>query len=253
MRFAYIAPSLLTLLVLSRGAFGEVPVYTSTAITEEMLFADDPNGWARPKVVVPPDFPVDQLTANASGHVDAEFGFDQKGSVKQVRIVKSEPQNPAFERAVLDVAKLWLFSAVLNKDCVPVDSTGNVRIWFEIRDGKGVVSVSGNVRPASAANDSLPRKMEWANRAVILGAVRYPNSARRDGVQADLLVAVRVEAASGNATDSVVTWMEVSSGATATVAESFKTAVLKSLRFAKFKPKDGNNYRVCIPYSFRLR
>ena len=70
---------------------------------------------------------------------------------------------------------------------------------------------------------------------------------------ASLLAAVRIDAATGSATDVVVTWIETSRNASATVAESFKSAVVKSLKAAKFKPREGKDYRVCVPFQFRLR
>lgn len=247
-----IATAVLGTLLISWNVSGETIVYTSTAVTEEMLFADDPKDWAKPKVVVPPEFPIDQLAANARGYVDVEVELNQNGSVKAARIVKSEPQNTGFEKAVLEVVKLWLFHAALNNGCVPRESTGNARIWFEVRDGKGVVSVSGKMEAATPVGD-LPRKMEWESRLEQLATVRYPVTALRDRVEADLFAAVRVDAPTGAAIVTVVTWIETSRNATATVAESFKSAAVKSLKLAKFKPREGKDYSVCVPFKFRLR
>ncbi|MCY7388187.1 MAG: energy transducer TonB [Burkholderiales bacterium] len=192
------------------------------------------------------------MVSKARGYVDADIEFDQKGNIKQVRIVKSEPQNPAFEKAVLDVTKLWLFNAVLTKDCVPVDSTGNVRTWFEVRDGKGVVSVSGNVSAASSPANSVPRKSDWENRKDFALSLKYPTNALRGRVQTDLLAAIRVDAASGVPSDVVVTWIETSGNATPTVVEEIKTAVARSLKRARFTPRAGEAYRVCVPFNFRV-
>ena len=46
---------LLGTLIIASNVCGGIVAYTSTAVTEEMLFADDPKDWAKPKVIVPPD------------------------------------------------------------------------------------------------------------------------------------------------------------------------------------------------------
>ena len=247
------AISLLGTLLISWNASGETNVYTSTAVTEEMLFADDPKDWAKPKVVVPPEFPGDQLAANTRGYVDVEVELNQNGSVKTARIVKSEPQNTGFEKAVLEVVKLWLFHAALNNGCVPRESTGNARIWFEVRDGKGVVSISGNVTATAVPMNSPQRTVEWENRQETLASLGYPVTARLEGVQANLFAAVRIDAATGIVTDAAVTWIETLRYASGRVTESFKIAAVKSLKLAKFKPREGKDYSVCVPFTFRLR
>ena len=252
MYFYRFAVSLLGALLVSYSAFGQPIGYTAFAVTEEMLFADDPKDWAKPKVVVPPQFPSDQLAANTRGYVDVEVNLSIAGDVTAARVIKSEPRNEAFEKAVLEVASLWLFNVPLSNDCVPRESTGNVRIWFDVRDEKPVVSVSGNVSAASAPIGDLPRKADWENKSHVFASMSYPERALRDNVQVKLLAALHVAASTGDVKETVITWMETSSNASTTVAESFKSAVIKHMRRAKFKPRDGKDYRVCVPFEFRV-
>ncbi len=231
----------------------QVVVHTSTAVTEEMLFADDPKDWAKPKVVVPPDFPADQLAVNARGYVDIAVTLDAYGKVKTAQLTKSEPANPAFEKAAMEVVRHWIFHAMFSQECVPVESAANVRTWFELRDGKGVVSVSGAATSTTPSNGL--DKSAWLNRREVAALVKYPAAARRDSIQADANAAIRVNAATGAVADVEVTWLETSPQASTTVIEEIKKAIRTPLMSAKFEPRAGGEnktYRVCVPYTFRV-
>ncbi len=243
------------MLLFSCHAFAQVTAHTSTAKTEEMLFADDPKEWAKPKVVVPPEFPADQLAANARGYVDIAVTLDAFGNVKTAQVTKSEPVNPAFETAAMAVVKLWVFKSVLTQDCTPVESTANVRTWFESREGKGMVSVSGQVTPRSPLPGNALDKSAWLNRKEVAAMVRYPASARRAGIQADANVAIRVNTATGEVADVEITGFHTTPQATEKVIEEFKKSIRTPLMTAKFEPrevKDAKTYRVCVPYTFRV-
>lgn len=220
-----------------------------------MLFADDPKDWAKPKVVVPPKFPADQLAVNARGYVDIAVTLDSFGNVKTAQLTKSEPANPAFETAVMAVVKLWVFNSVLTRDCMPVESAANVRTWFELRDGKGVVSVSGQATPTSPLPDSGFRKSDWLNSKEVLSMMKYPALARRAGIQADAHAAIRVNAMTGSVADVEITRVHTTPQATEKVIEEIKKSIRTSLMTAKFEQreaKDAKTYRVCVPYSFRV-
>ena len=116
-------------------ASAQIALDASSDVTEEMLFADDPKSWLRPKAIVPPEFPAEQLKAKATGYVDIDVSIDKAGKVTSARIVKSNPENKAFEMAVSETIKYWLFRQRADVNCEPIARTSNVRVWFDIRDG----------------------------------------------------------------------------------------------------------------------
>jgi TonB family protein len=233
-----------------------IEVRVAAANSEEMLFADDPKDWAKPKIIVAPVFPEEQLKLNASGRVDVDVALNNQGHVKTFRIAKSEPANPAFEKAVSEVINLWVFHGAIDRDCMPAESNGNVRVWFEVAEGKGKVSVSsqasGNKLVADTAASQL-RKLEWLNKRAAMAAVNYPPEARRDNIQANLLAVAKIDAASGEVSDVAVTWIETTPVfAKERVISAFKSSVTQSLRVAKFAPQAGTSYKVCVPFAFKL-
>ncbi|MBL8523427.1 MAG: TonB family protein [Betaproteobacteria bacterium] len=237
-------------MLLLGGNAGAIEVRQAVANSEEMLFADDPKNWARPKVVVTPTFPEDQLKLNASGKVDVEVVVDAQGTVKSYRIAKSEPANPAFEKAVEEVAKLWLFYVMLDKECVPMESTGNARVWFEAQDGKGKVSVSGQVSQTAASGNA--RKPNMLNRKEAAAGIRYPSEMLRAGVHAMVNAVIRVDGKSGEPLDVGIAWTRTSPDPVRdNIVSSLHAEVKRGMMRAKFAPSEGGNYRVCIPFEFK--
>lgn len=234
-----------------------VEVRQAAANGEEMLFADDPKDWAKPKVVIAPKYPDSQLSLKAAGRVDVDVTLKNTGEVASFRIAKSEPSNPAFEKAVEDVVQLWLFHYKLNKECIPIESSGNVRVWFDVVDGKGTVSVSGAVSPSVAASDAAAQgarpQLGWLNRKEIFSNLRYPAKARRENFRAEMTTVMRIDAMSGKTIDIETTWIETRPAfSSESVKSSFRDSVKDALMIARFAPRPGPNYRVCVPFSFRM-
>ena len=100
---------LLLVAIASCPAIAQIWPRASGAVSEVMLFADDPKTWVSPWAVVPPEYPAEQLAANATGHVDVEVSVDMGGNVTNARIVGSTPENKAFEMAVSQTIKIWMF------------------------------------------------------------------------------------------------------------------------------------------------
>ncbi|MEP7156093.1 MAG: TonB family protein [Betaproteobacteria bacterium] len=256
--FAIFGASVAAILVTNPAAASDVPVYASGPITEEMLFADDPKDWSRPKAVVAPDFPLAQLEAKATGYVDVKVKVDKTGGVTSARIVKSNPENKAFEGAVNETVKMWRFHQRLNRECEPEDATTNVRVWFELRDGKGVVSISGIASdaaapaPAGAGGKSL--RASLTNRQSVFSQIRYPVSMRSARIQANVLAVMKVNSVSGDVTDVKVTWIETFPHTT-TANRHFTDEISKRLILGKFAPRleaKSPTYNVCVPVQFRF-
>lgn len=218
-------------------------------VTEEMLFVDDPAKWATPKVILPPEYPAAQLAAMAEGHVDVEVKLDKFGMVQSIVSVKSTPANPEFESAVRAVVqKWWAFHETLSPECEPLEATGNVRVWFAIREGKGVVSVSGEATEVTKEFSRKRRKAKVLNLEEVVRAVRYPIAARKDGIEGNVYAYVQVEAKTGVPIAVQIASVVANGGK----GQYFVNPVRASLSMTRFEPTDGPNYRVCRPYSFRL-
>lgn len=101
---------------------------------------------------VPPEFPA-AAAGEATVDVTGEVGTD---GTFTVRDVVSSSQDPAFADAVREVTRFWLLRPDYGSDCTPRAGTGQVRVWFERRDGKPVISVS---QARSEATESRPLKV----------------------------------------------------------------------------------------------
>ena len=222
---------------------------TSFLVTEEMLFMDDPAKWATPRVILPPEYPPAQLAAKTEGYVDVEVKLDKFGMVQSIVSMKSAPPNPEFESAVRDVVqKWWAFHETLSPDCAPLEATGNVRVWFSIREGKGVVSVSGEATEATKEFSRKQKKAEVINMQEVLRATKYPIQARKDGIEGAVYAYVQVEAKTGVPIAVQISQMFASGGK----GQVFVNSVRTSLNSVRFEPMDAPNYRVCRSYNFRL-
>ncbi|MBL8513122.1 MAG: TonB family protein [Betaproteobacteria bacterium] len=211
---------------------------------------DDPAKWATPKVILPPEYPPGQLAAKSEGHVDVEVKLDKFGMVQSIVSMKSTPPNPEFESAVQAVVqKWWAFHETLSPECAPLEATGNVRVWFAIREGKGVVSVSGEATEVTKEFSRKQKKAKALKRRKNSPANRYPDQAIRDGIEGEVYSYVEVDAATGIPITAHVT-AHFGRGGDGAV---FEGSVLASMKASRFEPMEGPNYRVCRSYRFRLK
>lgn len=246
----------LLLATVSSASFAQIEPLFVTTTGEEMLFTDDPKDWARPRIVLPPTYPLNELRANTAASVDIEVQIDERGKVVDSRVLKSVPENKAFEAAVSEVITRWTFHTKMNAECMPIPYTTNQRVWFEVRDGKGVVSVSGSSSSSTTATNSSPitaRKIVMLNRLEVFRSVRYPMQARRDGAQADLYAVMSIDAATGEVKAIDITWLKLDGKASVGTKQHFRDAATEPLMRGKFAPLEGKPYKVCIPISFRLK
>ena len=244
----------LLLATVSSASFAQIKPLLVTATGEEMLFTDDPKDWSRPRIVLPPSYPLNELRANMAASVDIEVQIDELGKVIGTRVLKSVPENKAFEAAVSEVITHWRFYTKMNAECMPIPHTTNQRIWFEVRDGKGVISVSGSSSSSTTATNSSPttaRQIVMLNRSEVLRSVRYPMQARRDEVQADLFAVMSIDAATGEVKSVDITWLTLDGKASIGTKQHFRDAVTEALMNGKFAHFEGGPYKVCAPMSFR--
>lgn len=220
----------------------------STAITEVMLTMDDPSKWATPKKVVPPEYPAGELAKGATQAVDVTIRVDSAGKVESHAFSNSTPAAAPFEEAVAAVIRLWQFEIATDANCAPRANEGNVRVWFEIKDGNPSVSVSGKASGSGSPPVAVAKSL---NRKEAIGKIRYPVDARRGAAEADLYVVLRVNAASGSVETAQVSAIRSAKKLDNKAIELF-TDALWPLRELKFEPTAVPNYRVCVPVIFRL-
>jgi hypothetical protein len=220
---------------------------------DEMRFADDPKTWATPRTLVAPAFPSSELSLAGRAYVDVEVSTDVLGAVKEARIIKSEPAKPAFENAVSDVAKQWLFTPNISGQCVPQETSARVRVWFEARGKEGVATIAPTVvdgAEASAAGAGSTKRAAWSNRIEVRDGAKDHRALKDVTTQAALYVVSRVDAKTGEVKDTRVSWFQ--SIPADTGREQFSEAVASAMQRARFDTAEGTTYAVCAPFRFNM-
>lgn len=219
---------------------------------DDVLFASDPQSWARVTRVVEPKYPEAALKEGRGAVVDLEVLVDVLGGVKTVRSISSMPRSPDFEAAVQEILKTWLFSVAKTDRCVPVETVGNVSITFEVRDGKGVVSLTHRKLPPPTGAKVLfgPR---IKNRKEVSEDMQqsYPRSARRAGVQAQVYTLLTVEPATGQVQDIEVTHVITHPD----FVRDFTEAARQGMKRTVYTAAEGRTkpWKMCTVAAYRLR
>ncbi len=195
-----------------------------------------------------PDYPPAAEATKTTGYVDVELLITEYGHVGEVRSLKSTPKNVDFEKAIRDVIDRWFFYAARSK-CRPAESVGNVRVWFDIKDGKGMVSVS-KPKPQSVP-DTSKLKFTSTNIAAILAATMYPERARRANAQGDVHMTITVDPKTGSvASIDDVYARSIPEGSERHFAAASRVAIAE---FKAVAISDSTGpIVVCVPFQFRL-
>ena len=232
---------------------GALPQTVPGSAPELQSLSDaDPVSWARPKVVVAPEYPADALEKKITGYVDADVLVREDGVVGEIRSLSSTPKNEDFEKAVAEVIKLWVFHTPMS-NCRPYETVGNVRIWFDLKDGAGTVSVSNRVSvPDPAAKAGPPKsKVVSSNAKELRATVRYPARARRANSQGHVNLIFAAEPDGSISKIDVAYSISKPSGYEKDFIAASKAAV------AQFKinamPDRDKAVAVCVPFNFYLR
>jgi len=223
------------------------------------LTASDPVTWAQPRRVYPPKYPYDALDNRISGYVDVDVLVNEMGGTGEIRSITSQPKNADFESEVQKVLKYWLFKVPTVK-CRPQATTGNVRIWFDIKDEKGVISVSHRALPVVPAPPVEPPVSEVRplarivskNSAAIRASVTYPRVARRASAEGVAYISLKVEPSSARMLDIEIAYAgSMPGGYESMFGEAAKSAAAEF----KFNPVPGDDrpVTVCVPFFFQLK
>lgn len=224
---------------------------TDTEGDAGMRFLDDPANSSRPKLVVAPTYPPALLQKGVTGFVDLEISIGKYGRAERILSAKVTPPEPAFEAAINDVIHLWQFHETLSTGCVPQDSTGNTRIWFDIKDGTPSISVSSRSRTPQEIAAVRPPIMK--NRDAVIKQVTnsYPIQARRNGVQALVHVVLHVDGDTGKTLEVKTT----ANSAPRQYAAAFERNVSEAYSSAEFELESeskGTRYAVCSKVTYML-
>ncbi|APV48254.1 hypothetical protein BWI17_00315 [Betaproteobacteria bacterium GR16-43] len=170
------------LLLASAPAFAEDEVLTGwgTELTSRP---------AQPMIVVPPEYPKAALAKGIQAVVDVVGTVTAAGAFTQP-VYRSSVDDPAFQKAVEEVLGLWMFfAAVSGENCEPKAAEAQVRVWFEIENGKAKVSVS---RPPDKDKAKLAAEERAGAYVKVLTRVSpvYPNKAIQKNIRGARIVAL---------------------------------------------------------------
>jgi TonB family protein len=218
---------------------------------EEIFFNTDPKSWARVKRIVPPKYPEDAVKNAIGGTVDIEVLIDQIGAVKEIRSIKSTPNNPQFEEATRQVLKHWLFNDSRTSRCLPYETVGEARLNFAVKNGGGEISLTHRpyIAPTFEAQQA-PIKMLNREEVINTTVDFFPRSARREGAQANLYALLTVDAKTGAIINVEVTHVITPNGFEASFAKASEEG-LRKVKYPPF-PNRSEPWKTCFDISYRL-
>lgn len=198
----------------------------------------DPSTFARPRGVVPPEYPPDRLKAGVSTHVEAALRIDEKGELKEVLAMKADNGDELFEKAVREVVRYWSFESFVNCECRPVDFTARLTVWFEIKDGKPSISVSRRVddQPLPGLH-SKPLKIVKDPAFLKKMTATYPLEARRAGKNATVYAMVTLTSATGIAEKARIVHVDTDPA----YREYFGARIEEALKSLRYEPVAGES------------
>ncbi|MDX2219097.1 MAG: TonB family protein [Burkholderiales bacterium] len=181
------------LLAFSATTFAAQPATAQPAPVT--YYADDPAKWGTPFAWQAPAYPKSLLDQQVTGKVDLIVNVTPEGKLADVVAIRSTPAQPAFEDAVREAVRDWVFTRAMDAECKPAATRGQIQVRFDIADGKPQV----NVGAISADKQPGRALIEEANRAEVNRALmqNYPRDARRMGKTGEVLAMLKVDARTG--------------------------------------------------------
>lgn len=181
-----------------------------------------------------PEYPRSALREQAEATVDVTGTLHPDGTFEARSVETASPRHE-FRQAVGDVTRLWMLRPAYGADCMPQATPHTVRVWFEIKQGEGSISVSQPAEQPHAATLVLRR--------VAGSDPPYPYEARKLGLQADIEALLRVNPAGEVEAVSVVP---------GPMARFFRPEVARALAQWRFEPH-GAPGPVCYRVESRFR
>jgi TonB family protein len=195
---------------------------------------------ARPVAIVAPQYPPAALQAKVEGTVDI-FGTIKPDGHMRVERLEGSPEREDFKAAVTEVIGLWKLEPAYHADCRPHETPGQVRVWFELKEGQPAISVSRGVLPESPRPPPESAALKVVKRVDPV----YPRAGVYAGVQGTVEAFMEV-GASGEVTN-----VEIVPNA---LPYQFDNAVVKALKQFRFEPlADAKPACAAYTINFRLR
>jgi TonB family protein len=147
------------------------------AQASEPYFVEDPARWGAPSRVVEPEYPSALLADGQTGYVDIEGQVGPLRNLLSYQLKPDRPENQPMAKAVEATLRFWEFYPAIGSDCMPVVLPSTVRVFFEIKGGKPVVSVTRRTTLA------MRREAEH-QKPLMRPDPHYPRQALREGLRA---------------------------------------------------------------------
>jgi outer membrane biosynthesis protein TonB len=196
----------------------------------------------RPIVIVAPEYPKAAAAEKLEATVDV-FGLVRADGSFQLNRIEAQPEREEFKAAVRSVIEYWAMLPAYGADCRPMSAESQLRLWFEIKEGRGpVVSVS---RPRLPDSPPTPEGAKSKLKVVKRVEPMYPYAAIRANVQGTIEAYMLIQP------DGSVN--EISTAPTRLPAQ-FAASVKDALSRWTFEPRPGEP-AVCAFYEvvFRIR
>lgn len=189
------------------GSVAAIVVSTASAQSAPAVNADKQPDWLTPKLVKAPDYPAAMVDRKQASEVDAVIRITKEGRLKEVLSVHSTPKAEEAEAAVRGALGQWTFRPALAADCMPQETDGVVRVWFDLDGGRPAVSVA------------KPKDMTWVppppaavlNRDELQQAIQhsFPRNSRNSMIGAKVIVAIEVNGDTGVPVKAQGTFVEL--------------------------------------------
>jgi TonB family protein len=198
-----------------------------------------------PEVVkqVAPKYPAEALKDKIEGSVWTEIWVDERGSVVDVKVSKSE--NAVFNQAAIDAAKQWVFKPALAKE-KPVAVKISVPFRFKLSEGKGVAPSKGVPKKSPEKDPGTTKSLDAAPEVIKMVQAKYPEEASKKGLEGSVWLRVDVDESGKPTSVSVIK----------SDSKVFDQAAIDAAEQWVFKPamKDGKavSTTVTLPFKFKL-
>lgn len=212
----------------------------------------DPTAYARPKGVVPPEYPASQLAAGVTAQVEAALRINERGELKEALAMKADNGDEAFEKAVREVVRYWSFEPFSNCECRPVEFTARLTVWFEIKDGKPSISVSRRAdEKAPPGLHAKPLKLVRDQAVFRKIAATIPPGLRRYGKSAIVYSMLTLTPETGVAESARIVHVDVEPELRRFFGPAIEDA-LKQLRYEPFARTQEGPARSCFEVVYRV-
>ena len=152
--------------------------------------------------------------------------------------IEATPDRDDFRQAVRQVAGFWMFVPRYDSRCEPLVEEKQFRIWFELKEGKPAISISGAVTGKAPIDTSQEDLFTPITRVT----PEYPHRAQREGREGPVDALIRI-AEDGHVEKVVV----IPSPNAPFFAEAITNAMLR------WRFPEGKRIKQCARYEFMFR